>query len=53
MNSIGQLAGGMALVCIALITARSASAAEGWYLRIPPISDFDEHAPNLQSYKIL
>ena len=52
MNSIVRLIGGIVFVFGTLATAQPASAAAGWYLLVPPISDFDERAPYLQGYKI-
>lgn len=49
-----RLAGGASLVVgILLAVATSPWAADGWYLLIPPWSDYDEHAPFLSGYKIL
>jgi hypothetical protein len=53
MNSIVRLLGGTVLVFVALVIAPSASAASGWYLLVPPSSDFNEHAEYLQGFKIL
>jgi hypothetical protein len=53
MNSVLRFTWRIALICIALASAPSAFAGAGWYLLIPPISDFDEHAPYLQGFKIL
>ena len=53
MNSIVRLAGKTVLFFAALAVAPSVSAAAGWYLLVPPISNFDEHAEYLQGYKIL
>lgn len=53
MNNIVRIFGGTALIFIALVTAPSASAASGWYLLVPPRSDFNESAEYLQGYKIL
>jgi hypothetical protein len=53
MYSIVRLFGGTVLVFVALVTAPSASAATGWYLLVPPSSDFNEHAEYLQGFKIL
>src|SRR5713226_6662051 len=41
MNNTAQLAGRMALVFVALATAPSVSAVTGWYLLVPPRSNFD------------
>jgi hypothetical protein len=53
MNRIVRLFGGTSLIFVALVTAPSASAASGWYLLVPPSSDFNERAEYLQGYKIL
>ncbi|MFZ1908415.1 MAG: hypothetical protein WAU52_04960 [Burkholderiales bacterium] len=36
-----------------LLSGMSATWAAGWYLVVPPRSDYDEHAPFLRGYKIL
>lgn len=53
MNNIVRIFGGTALIFVALVTAPSAFAASGWYLLVPPRSDFNESAEYLQGYKIL
>lgn len=53
MNSILRLIGNTVIFFTVLSGAPYAYAAAGWYLLIPPISDFDEHANYLEGYKIL
>ena len=53
MDSIMRLACNAVLFSVALAAAPSASAAGGWYLLIPPTSDYNESAEYLQGYKIL
>ena len=53
MDCIVRFFGGAALILVSLVTAPSASAASGWYLLVPPSSDFNESAEYLQGYKIL
>jgi hypothetical protein len=49
-----RLAGGASLVVVILLSfATSLWAADGWYLLIPPRSDFNERADFLSGYKIL
>lgn len=48
MTLIVRFLGGSALLC----TVLSASAGNGWYLLVPPTSDYDEHSKYLQGYKI-
>jgi hypothetical protein len=38
---------------VSMISATSLSAADGWYLLIPPRSTYDQHAEYLSGYKIL
>jgi len=48
------LAGGASLVLVILLaTATSPSASDGWYLLIPPRSEYNEQADFLKGYKIL
>jgi hypothetical protein len=53
MNSILRFTCVTAIVFIALFTAPSVFAAAGWYLLIPPSSDFNERAEYLGGYIIL
>ena len=53
MSSLERLASRTVLVFTLLVAAPSLSAAEGWYLLIPPRSDYDERAEFLRGYKIL
>ena len=47
-------AGGASLVVVILLTvATSLWAADGWYLLIPPRSEYNERADFLSGYKIL
>lgn len=49
-----RLAGGASLAFVILLTfAMSLQAADGWYLLIPPRSDFNERAEFLSGYQIL
>ena len=44
----------LALICVTLLSAAGpAWPACGWYLMIPPRSDYDKSATYLQGYKIL
>ena len=42
-----------AILAAMLLSGMSATWAAGWYLVVPPRSDYDEHAPFLSGYKIL
>ena len=44
---------GIAIIFVVFAAAPPAFAAGGWYLLVPPTSDYDEHAEYLQGYKIL
>ena len=48
-----MLRGASLVVVILLTVARSLWAADGWYLLIPPRSEYNERADFLRSYKIL
>jgi len=53
MKRIVRCVTGTALIAMALARMPSASAAEGWYLFVPPIGDYNERAEFLDGYKIL
>lgn len=53
MNRKLKLAFGLALICGSMVTTPSASAASGWYLLVPPRSDFNESAGYLHGFTIL
>ncbi len=49
-----RLVGGASLVVVILLTlSASLWAADGWYLLIPPRSEYNERADFLSGYKIL
>lgn len=53
MRGIIRFAIGIACIAVTIVGASSISAENGWYLLIPPCSDYDEKAEFLHGYKIL
>ncbi len=49
----GYFANRLPAILLSFIVATPLFAADGWYLLIPPRSEYNESAPFLQGYKIL